>query len=61
MDQEQRQDSTRKKDRKSRAAEVAAQLRRRKETLEEGATFWSVLRDFFRHPKETWRLSLIHI
>ncbi len=55
MDQEQRQDSTRKKVRKSRAAEVAAQLRRRKETLEEGATFWSVLRDFFRHPKETWR------
>ncbi|WP_431832657.1 MtrAB system histidine kinase MtrB [Corynebacterium macclintockiae] len=30
-------------------------MRRRKETLEEGATFWSVLRDFFRHPKETWR------
>lgn len=55
MDQEQRQDGTRKKVRKSRAAEVAAQLRRRKETLEEGATFWSVLRDFFRHPKETWR------
>lgn len=55
MDQEQRQDSTRKKVRKSRAAEVAAQLRRRKETLEEGATFWSVLRDFFQHPKETWR------
>lgn len=55
MDQEQRQDGTRKKVRKSRAAEVAAQLRRRKETLEEGATFWSVLRDFFQHPKETWR------
>lgn len=55
MDQEQQQDGTRKKVRKSRAAEVAAQLRRRKETLEEGATFWSVLRDFFRHPKETWR------
>lgn len=55
MDQEERQDGTRKKVRKSRAAEVAAQLRRRKETLEEGATFWSVLRDFFRHPKETWR------
>lgn len=55
MDQEQRQDGTRKKDRKSRAAEVAAQLRRRKETLEEGATFWSVLRDFFWRPKETWR------
>lgn len=55
MDQEQQQDGTRKKVRKSRTAEVAAQLRRRKETLEEGATFWSVLRDFFRHPKETWR------
>jgi len=29
-------------------------LRKREKTLAAGSTFWSVLRDFFRRPKDTW-------
>lgn len=62
MEQEQAKEQARKARLKKRRPARQAQLRApgfpqkvQGKTLAAGATFWSVLRDFFRRPRDTWR------